>query len=87
MGALLDPEGLCVIAGPGDIQGCGSRLLPGGMAMAEPLLREACTEDDAENYQSLVSLGEDLFPLCIIQNYPVGLLYFFFLNLLCVDQN
>lgn len=23
-----------------------------------------------ENYQSLVSLGEDFFPLCIIQNYP-----------------
>lgn len=42
---MLDPEGLCVISGPGDVQGCGNRLLPGGMGMVEP-----CSEKFVQEY-------------------------------------
>lgn len=37
----------CGISGLGDIQGCGNRLFPGGMGLAEPWSEESLQEYDA----------------------------------------
>lgn len=44
--------------------------------MAEPCSEKLVQEMMLENYQSLVSLGEDLFPL-YNSELPSGTLYFF----------
>lgn len=44
---MVDQERICVISGLGDIQGCGSRLFPGGMGVAKPCSEEFVQEYDA----------------------------------------
>lgn len=43
---MLNPECICVISVLGDIQGCGNRLFPGGMGLAEPRSKEFIQEYD-----------------------------------------
>lgn len=42
---MVDQECICVVPGLGDIQGCGNRLFPGGMGMADP-----CSEEFVQEY-------------------------------------
>lgn len=54
---MLNPECICVISGLGDIQGCGNRLFPGRMGLAEPCSKEFIQDYDVGELSEPVIAG------------------------------